>query len=76
MTNSNLLHAADELPAERAAISPVTLLGAAHTWAARAKEAEARLDYLKKRVRFYQSALVIVTGVFAGSWGVALWVLG
>ena len=73
---SNIVHAADELPAERAAISPVTLLGAAHIWAARAKEAEARLEHLKRRLRFYQSALVIMTGVFAGSWGVALWVFG
>ena len=45
-----LVHEADGLPAESASKAPVTILGAAHHWAGRAKQAEADLRELEQKV--------------------------
>lgn len=56
-----LIHSADELPPERDDRSPVTLLGAAHHWAAVAKDAEARMRVARRRARLLTAYAILVT---------------
>ena len=52
----DLMNDADGLPAEYRDKAPVTLVGAAHIWAKRAKEAEASVAPLRRRLLLWKLA--------------------
>lgn len=71
----DLIQQADGLPPEIAAKSAVTLLGAAHHWAGRAKRAEAELGPLRLRLRVYELACWGMIPAVIVPW-VLLWMRG
>jgi len=71
----DLTHHADALPPELTECAPVTLLGAAHTWAARAKTAEAELVPLRRRLRVYELTVWALIPAAMVPW-VFLWMRG
>ena len=71
----DLTHEADGIPAERSDIAPVTLVGAAHHWAARAKRAELELAPLRRRLWLWRLVSLFTLPAGALAW-VLWWMLG
>jgi len=68
----DLVSEATGIPAERADIAPVTLVGAAHYWAGRAKAAELELAPLRRRLMIWRALFLGL----ALTWPVGATVLG